>query len=177
MPYADAWPAQFEQVAAVVWTALGDRVLALEHVGSTGVPGLAAKPVIDVDLTVRDPDDEASYVPDLEAVRFGLRIRQPDWEQHRLLVDVELGTHLHVFPPSAGEPARHVAFRDWLRGTEADRLAYGRLKTELAGRGFTDGMAYNNHKAALVYDIYERIFSADPAHPHTPRPRGAAQNA
>ena len=62
-------------------------------------------------------------------------------------------------------------FRDWLVAHPEDREAYGALKTELASRGFADAMDYNNHKAALVYDIYERILAADPAHEHDPQPR------
>ena len=80
--------------------------------------------------------------------------------------------NLHVFSPGAMEPQRHVLFRDWLRTNPDDRAAYATLKSVLATRGFTNQMDYNNHKAALVYDIYEHIFRADPAHPHDPQPRG-----
>jgi len=82
-------------------------------------------------------------------------------------------TNLHVFSPGAREPRREVLFRDWLRDRPDDRAAYGELKAELADRGFDDVMDYNNHKAGLVYDIYERIFAADPEHPHDPQPRTA----
>ena len=172
VPYDRRWPADFERMAAGVRAALGARVLALEHVGSTAVPGLAAKPVIDADLTVADSADEAAYVPDLEAAGFRLRIREPEWEQHRLLTLEDPRTNLHVFSPAAREPRRHVLFRDWLRASNDDRASYATLKSVLGRRGFTDGMDYNNHKAALVYDIYEKVFAADPAHPHDPRPRG-----
>ena len=76
-----------------------------------------------------------------------------------------------MFSPGSPELGRHLLFRDWLRTHDDDRDAYAALKTELGQRGFTDGMDYNNHKAALVYDIYERIFAADPDHPHDPQPR------
>jgi GrpB-like predicted nucleotidyltransferase (UPF0157 family) len=171
VPYDETWPAQFDRVAARVRGALGDRALVVEHVGSTSVPGLAAKPVIDVNLVVADSGAEVAYVPDLEAAGFVLRIREPDWEEHRVLVIEEPHTNLHVFSPGSGEPARTRRFRDWLRTHPEDRDAYGALKTELAGRGFADVMDYNNHKAALVYDIYERIFLADPEHPHDPQGR------
>jgi GrpB-like predicted nucleotidyltransferase (UPF0157 family) len=169
--YDESWPADFERMAERVRSALGDRVLALEHIGSTSVPGLAAKPVIDADLVVADSADEAAYVPDLEAVGFRLHIREPDWEEHRLFTVEDPPTHLHVFSPAATEPRRHIAFRDWLRKHADDRAAYAALKSELGSRGFTDGMDYNNHKAELVYDIYERILTADPAHPHDPQAR------
>ncbi len=172
VPYDDAWPAAFAEVERTVRAALGERVLALSHVGSTSVPGLAAKPVIDVDLTVADSADEPAYLPPLEAAGFSLRVREPDWEEHRLFTDEGLDTHLHVFSPGSPELARHLLFRDWLREHREDRAVYGAFKQELAQRGFTDGMDYNNHKSALVYDIYERVLAADPAHPHDPHPRG-----
>jgi GrpB-like predicted nucleotidyltransferase (UPF0157 family) len=172
VPYNGRWPEDFARLSSIVRAALGGRVLALEHVGSTSVPGLAAKPVIDADLTVADSADEAAYVPALEAAGLRLRIREPDWEQHRLLTLEEPRTNLHVFSPGAREPRRHVLFRDWLRAHPDDRTAYGTLKAGLARQGFTDGMDYNNHKAELVYDIYEKAFAADAAYPHDPEPRG-----
>ena len=84
VPYDEGWPARFDVVAARIRAALGDRVVALSHIGSTSVPALAAKDVIDVDLTVADSSDEPAYVPDLEAAGFVLRMREPDWEQHRM---------------------------------------------------------------------------------------------
>jgi GrpB-like predicted nucleotidyltransferase (UPF0157 family) len=169
--YDEAWPARYAGVAARIRAALGDRVLLLEHVGSTSVPGLAAKPIIDVNLVVADSGDEPAYVPDLEASGFTLRVREPEWEQHRVLVVEDPKTNLHVFSPGSGEPARTRMFRDWLRDHPDDRAEYGALKTALATQGFAEVMDYNNHKAALVYDIYERIFTADPAHEHDPQPR------
>jgi len=171
VPYDDGWPARYAEVAARVRAALGDRVLRLDHVGSTAVPGLAAKPVIDADLTVRDSADEPSYLPALEAAGFELRVREPEWEEHRVVVTEEPMTNLHVWSPGSPEPLRTAAFRDWLRSHPDDRDAYGALKVELAGRGFSEVMDYNNHKSAMVYDLYERIFTADPAHQHDPQPR------
>jgi GrpB-like predicted nucleotidyltransferase (UPF0157 family) len=171
VPYDAAWPAQYDVVAARIRAALGDRALLLEHVGSTSVPGLAAKPVIDVNLLVADSGDEPAYVPDLAAAGFVLRIREPEWEQHRVLALEDPKTNLHVFSPGSREPARTRMFRDWLRTHPDDREAYANLKSTLATRGFTDVMDYNNHKAAMVYDIYERIFIADPEHPHDPQAR------
>jgi GrpB-like predicted nucleotidyltransferase (UPF0157 family) len=170
--YDAAWPAAYAALAARIRDALGGRVLALEHAGSTSVPGLAAKPVIDAVLTVADPADEAAYVPPLEGEGLVLRVREPHWEEHRMLTVPDRSVNLHVFGPGAVEPARMVAFRDWLRTHEDDRAAYGALKARLAAQGFASVMDYNNHKAALVYDLYEKVFAADPAHPHDPQPRG-----
>ncbi|MCR6031081.1 GrpB family protein [Nocardioides sp. zg-579] len=171
-----AWPAAYDAVARRLREALGERALAVEHVGSTAVPGLPAKPVIDVDLVVADPADEPAWLPDLEAAGFALRVREPDHEEHRMLRGSDplrgLASNVHVFGPGAREPRRHVLFRDHLRSHEPDRRAYGEHKRRIADEhGFTDAMDYNNHKAWLVYDIYERAFAADPAHPHDPHPR------
>ncbi len=151
--------------------ALGEQVLALEHVGSTSVPGLAAKPVLDLVLTVADPADEAAYVPALEPLGLLLHIREPEWEQHRMLTRADRSVNLHVFGPDGTEPARVVAFRDWLRAHDQTARRTARSRPSLAEHGFERVMDYNNHKAALVYDLHERIFAADPAHPHDPQPR------
>ena len=146
--------------------ALGERVLSIEHVGSTSVPGLWAKPVIDVDVTVADSGDEASYLPDLEAAR--LRADGP----RAGVAAAPLPARTGLPPPTCtsgrrGPSSRSgiVAFRDWLLGHEDDRAAYGDLKARLAEQGFTDVMDYNNAKGGFIYDIYERIFAADPSAP------------
>ena len=169
-----AWPQWYAAARDRVLGALGDRVLAIEHVGSTSVPGLWAKPTVDVDLTVADSAAEDAWLPDLEAAGFELRVREPDWEEHRLLRGLEPTTNLHVFSPGAREPRRHLMFRDWLRGHPDDRERYAELKREVAARGFTDAMLYNNAKAWFVYDLYEKVFAGDPGHEHDPHPRPAA---
>ncbi len=169
-PPDPTWAARYDEVAQRVRTALGERVLSLQHVGSTSVPGLDAKPVIDLDLTVPDSGDEASYLPDLERAGFVLRVREPEWEQHRCLRLEDPLANLHVFSPGAIEPQRHLAFREWLAAHDDDREAYAALKRDLATRPFESVMHYNNEKGELIYQIYERIFAADPEHPHTPRP-------
>lgn len=173
--YDDGWPRAFVALRSVIVDALGPLAITVAHVGSP-VPGLAAKPVIDVDLTVPDSADEAAYVPALEAAGFELRRREPEWEEHRLLTaDAPARANLHVWSPGAIEPRRHLAFRDWLRAHPDDRAAYAAVKAELGARGFVDGNDYNNHKAGFVYDLYERIFAADPEHEHTLQPRGTGE--
>jgi len=165
------WPATYRTLEANVQGALGDGALHIEHVGSTSVPELWAKPVIDLDLIVADSADEDAYVPLLEAAGWRLVIREPDWMQHRCFRHTNPAANLHAFSPDAVEPKRQVAFRDWLIAHDDDRQRYGELKRQLAAQPFGSVMEYNNHKAPLIYDIYERIFAADPAHPHTPQPR------
>jgi GrpB-like predicted nucleotidyltransferase (UPF0157 family) len=165
------WALWFEEVHGQVSAALGERALAIEHVGSTAVPGLWAKPMIDVDLTVADSSDEGAWLPDLEGAGFVLRVREPDWEEHRLVRGDRPNANVHVFSAGAREPLRHLMFRDWLRTHPSDRDAYAAVKRRLADEGFDDSMLYNNAKAAFVYDLYEKILAADPTCPHDPHPR------
>ena len=167
-----SWPAVFDRVRDRIAAALGATALEIVHVGSTSVPGLWAKPVIDVDLIVPDSSDEPAYVPALEAAGIELRGREPEWEEHRYFRGHDPDANVHVFSPGSRESQRQRRFRDWLITHGDDRSAYGALKRELAEHGgFTDVMHYNNAKAGLIYDIYERIFAADPAAAHDPQPR------
>jgi GrpB-like predicted nucleotidyltransferase (UPF0157 family) len=161
--YDRSWPAQYERLASVIRTALGPAVLGLDHVGSTAVPGLAAKPAIDVDLTVADGAAESSYVPALETNGFRLIVREPWWYGHRLLVHREPAVNLHVWSPDCPEAARHVIFRDWLRANPDECELYFRakrtaLEQTLAAGG--DMEAYNAHKQAVIRQIYGRAFTA-----------------
>lgn len=163
VPPDHAWDLWADTLTSRVRRALGWRVLALEHVGSTSVPGLAAKPIIDLDLIVADTDDEAAYVPALQAAGFELRVREPWWYGHRLLRHSSPRCHLHVFGPDAAEPVRHRLFRDWLRGNPDDRELYARVKAEAAEATRATGghgMDYNARKEAVVRDIYDRMFAA-----------------
>ncbi|KQY64515.1 GrpB family protein [Nocardioides sp. Soil796] len=166
-----SWPAAYDVARGQIVAALGERVLSIEHVGSTSVPGLWAKPMIDVDLTVADSGDEAAWLPDLEAAGFTLRVREPEWEEHRCLRGEEPAVTLHIFSPGAREPRRHRLFRDWLRTHAEDRDEYAAVKREVAARGFADVMRYNNAKGAFIYDLYEKVFAGDPSHDHDPHPR------
>lgn len=172
VPPDPQWPEAFATVRARIVDALGERALSVEHVGSTSVPGLWAKPYIDVDLTVADSGDESAWLPDLEAAGLELRVREPEWEEHRVVRSSDPLGNIHVFSPGAREPQRHLMFRDWLRSHPDDREAYAAAKREVADHGYDDAMQYNNAKAAFVYDLYEKVFAGDPEHAHTPQPRG-----
>src|SRR5579871_969563 len=112
--YDPGWPRRFETAAQVIRSVLGERVLRLEHVGSTSVPGLAAKPIIDILLVVADPADEASYLAPLERAGYRLVIREPGWYEHRALKGPDTDINVHVHPPHSPEIARHLRFRDRL---------------------------------------------------------------
>ncbi|ROP35317.1 GrpB family protein [Saccharothrix texasensis] len=154
--YDPAWPGLYEREAARIRGALGAGVLGLAHVGSTSVPGLAAKPVVDVVLAVADSADEASYVPALEAVGYVVRIREPEWLEHRMFKGPDTDVNLHVFTAGEPEVARMVAFRDRLRVSEEDRVLYERTKRELAARDWTYLQQYADAKADVVADILGR---------------------
>ncbi len=157
------WPETFDKVAGRVRSALGARVLALEHVGSTAVPGLPAKPIVDIDLIVADPSDEAGWVPPLEREGFVLTVREPWWHEHRVMKLADPATNLHIFSPAAPEPWKHRIFRDHLRRDERDRELYASAKREAASASTSAGetvMAYNARKERVIREIYERAFRA-----------------
>jgi GrpB-like predicted nucleotidyltransferase (UPF0157 family) len=157
------WPRRYDELADRIRQALGWRAIHLEHVGSTSVPGLPAKPVIDIDLTVADPDREQDYVPPLDAVGFRLVIREPWWYGHRALRSADPLCNLHVFGFDSPEPVRHRIFRDWLRGNPADRDLYAAAKQRAATEANAGGehvMQYNTRKEQVIRDIYHRAFAA-----------------
>lgn len=154
--YDPRWPELFEREARRIRAALGEAVVQLEHTGSTSVPGLAAKPIIDITLLVPDSADEAAYVPQLEAAGYRLRIREPDWHQHRLLRGPDTEVHLHVFSRGNVEMERMVGFRDWLRRHPEDRELYERTKRELAARTWRHVQHYADAKTAVVEEISAR---------------------
>lgn len=154
--YDPEWPTLYEREAARIAGALGDRVLLLEHVGSTSVPGLAAKPRIDIVLAVADTREEAAYVPELEAVGYVLTVREPEWHQHRLFRRADPDTNLHVFSAGCTEITRTIRFRDHLRADEPDRVLYQRTKRELALRHWSAVQEYADAKNPVVDEIMAR---------------------
>jgi GrpB-like predicted nucleotidyltransferase (UPF0157 family) len=160
VPYDPAWPAAFEALAARIRAALGDVALSVEHVGSTSVPGLPAKPIIDIDLLIADTADESRYVPSLETLGYRLVLREPWWHGHRMLVSAAEDVNLHVWPEAAPEPVRHRLFRDWLRSHPEDRELYASTKRRLARDTVDRPGDYNLAKNAVIDDIYARIFAA-----------------
>jgi GrpB-like predicted nucleotidyltransferase (UPF0157 family) len=151
--YSDDWPRLYEREAARVRSALGDRVLLLEHVGSTSVPGLAAKPIIDILLVVADPSDEPAYVPELERAGYRLVIREPGWHEHRAFKGPDTDVNLHVHPPGSPEIERHLRFRDRLRDNETDRKLYEMTKRQLASRHWTYIQQYADAKSEVIETI------------------------
>ncbi len=138
-------------------SALGESALEVHHAGSTSVPGLRAKPIIDIALVVPDTIDEALYVPRLEAVAYSLRLREPDWFEHRLLRREDPAVNLHVFPPRCVEVDRMLAFRDHLRGNRDDRELYESTKLALTKREWPTVQDYADAKDDVIADIMSRV--------------------
>jgi GrpB-like predicted nucleotidyltransferase (UPF0157 family) len=154
--YDPEWPELFAREEARIRTILGDRVVEIHHTGSTSVPGLAAKPVVDITLVVPDSADEAAYVPAMEAAGYRLVIREPDWFEHRVFKGPDTNINLHVFSPGCPEIARMVGFRDWLRTHPDDRDLYERTKRELATRTWKYVQNYADAKTKVVEEIVAR---------------------
>jgi GrpB-like predicted nucleotidyltransferase (UPF0157 family) len=154
--YDPKWPRLYEREAARVRRVLGDRVVRLEHAGSTSVPTLPAKPIVDMVMEVPDSADEQSYVPDLEAAGYVLRIREPEWFEHRVFKGPDTNINLHVFTAGCEETGRMVLFRDWLRANDADRERYAAAKRELAARDWKYVQQYADAKTAIVTEIMAR---------------------
>ncbi len=152
-PYDPAWAATYETLAARIRAALGPIATAVEHVGSTSVPGLAAKPIIDINLIVVDSADESAYVPALEAIGYVLHVREPGWHEHRLLRLEEPRVNLHVFTDGSSEHARMITFRDRLRSDPAALELYLTTKQRLAARHWERLQDYADEKSSVVEQI------------------------
>ncbi len=154
--YDAGWLNLFATEAARIRRALGNRALCIEHVGSTSVPGLAAKPVVDILLVVNNSADEPSYVPGLEAAGYVLRIREPDWHEHRMFKSTSTDVNLHVFTLGSPEIERVLLFRDRLRSNFADRQLYADTKRQLASRTWKYVQNYADAKAEVIEAIINR---------------------
>ncbi|MEU3015956.1 GrpB family protein [Nocardiopsis sp. NPDC007018] len=147
------WPYLFRQEESRIRGALGDRVLTLEHVGSTSVPGLAAKPCVDLVMTVADSADESAYLPDLERVGYALVIAEPDWFEHRVLKGPNVNLNLHVFGAGCEEVDRMRLFRDYLAADAGARERYTAVKRELSERTWKRIQDYADAKSDIVTEL------------------------
>ncbi|MBK1784711.1 GrpB family protein [Prauserella cavernicola] len=156
-----AWPARFEARASELRSILGERARLIEHIGSTSVPGLAAKPIIDIVVGIDDPDDEAAYLRDLEAAGYDPRVREPG---HRCLRagEPDEPVNLHCYPPDDVEVRRYLAFRDRLRANDADRELYEATKRKLAEREWADINYYAEAKRPVIFEILARAGWVEP---------------
>ena len=151
--YDPSWAARFEHERARIAEALGPVAQRIDHIGSTAVAGLCAKPIVDIDVSVEDPDLEASYLPALERAGYRLRVREPG---HRMLRSARRDVHVHVCAAGSAWQRRHLLFRDWLRADASDRARYSEVKRQLAGRDWADMNEYAAAKTAVIDEITQR---------------------
>ena len=153
VPLDPTWPAKFAMEREKILTALGVKAARVDHIGSTAVAGRAAKPIIDIALSVLDVDREEHYLPDLIAAGYQLRVREPG---HRMVRTPDLGVHVHVCTAGSDWERRPLLFRDWLRSDQSDRAAYNSLKNQLAQEDWPDMNAYAEAKGPLITEITAR---------------------
>ncbi len=158
--YDPAWSERFRREAAKIRAALGEAALAIEHIGSTAVPGLAAKPIVDILLVVEDSSNEISYVPALEGAGYVLRVRERDFHEHRMLRTTARDVHVHVFSEGSPEIDRYLLLRDHLRRDEEDRELYARTKRDLATRDWPSMQHYAEAKTGVIEGIIARAAAA-----------------
>ena len=157
--YDPTWPALFTAEAANIRAALGDSVVVLEHVGSTSIAGMPAKPIIDILLAVADSSDEDAYAPALTVQGYRLHLREPDWEQHRVMKGESPDVNLHVFTAGSGEIARMLGFRDRCRSHPEEFRLYRDTKQALANQVWRHMQHYANAKGEVVEAIIGRALS------------------
>lgn len=151
--YDPEWATKFMTERDRIAGALGELPIRIEHIGSTSVPMLAAKPIVDVLVTLPDPEAEDAFVPHLGAVGFVLRVREPG---HRMLRNAARDVHVHVWADQDPEVERYLRFRDQLRRSVTDRVSYEQLKRALAEQEWADMNHYAQAKGRLIEDILAR---------------------
>jgi GrpB-like predicted nucleotidyltransferase (UPF0157 family) len=165
-----SWVVDYAVEQELISEALGPVLVTIDHAGSTSVPDLAAKPIVDVVLTVEDPTDEAAYVQPLQSAGYVFHHREPHWHEHRLFKkgmphfapDRPPGprVNLHVFPHLCDEVRRMLVFRDWLRSNPVDRDRYEQVKRRLAAQEWEVVQDYADAKSDVVAEIMERALQA-----------------
>jgi GrpB-like predicted nucleotidyltransferase (UPF0157 family) len=160
--YDPAWPERFRREEAKIRRSLGEAALAVEHIGSTSVPRLAAKPIVDILLVVEDSGEEASYLPAMEEAGYVLRVREPNFEEHRMFRTPGKDVHVHVFSVGSKEIERLLLLRDRLRGNERDRELYASTKRKLASRDWPSMQHYADAKSGVVEGILKRAAKRAP---------------
>ena len=154
--YDPAWPARYESMRIRLADALGPTALRIDHVGSTAVPGLAAKPVIDIQLSVPDVADAAAFTDAIEAQGFASRMIEPGHHYFRPPPGVPRDYQVHVCTVGSDWEWRHLLFRDFLRADADTRAGYDALKRDLATRFRHDRIGYNDAKGPFIEDALAR---------------------
>ena len=158
VPHNPEWALRYEQERARIVLALGERLLSVHHVGSTAVPGLGAKPIVDICLEVADAEDDAAFAPALLACGYTLRVIEPG---HRMFRTPARDLHVHVYSRGSEEIGRYLVFRDYLRAHPDARAEYEAAKRELASRPWDDMNQYARRKTPVIQSIIDRATEAD----------------
>jgi GrpB-like predicted nucleotidyltransferase (UPF0157 family) len=151
--YQSLWPETFRKHEKAIAEALGEASLRIEHIGSTSVPGLAAKPIVDILVVVRDSADEDSYLPRMEAAGYELRVREPDFHEHRMFRTTTMNVHVTIYKHDSPEIERLLTFREWLRESLEARRFYEETKRKLAAQSWADVNAYAEAKTEAIEHI------------------------
>lgn len=151
--YNNIWPELFEIQKKKICRVLGDAVLRIEHIGSTAVPGLSAKPIIDILIVLEKPQNEETYLPVLTQLGYELRVREPDFDEHRMMRTPERDVHIHFYPYYSKEIDRYLIFRDQLRSNSTDRKLYEQTKRKLSEQEWDDTNDYAEAKSKIVEAI------------------------
>jgi GrpB-like predicted nucleotidyltransferase (UPF0157 family) len=156
LDYDPDWPHRFKVEAKRIGEILREHALSIEHIGSTSVPGLPAKPVIDIVLVVVDSADEGEYATALQQAGYSLRIREPSWHGHRMFKGPKNDVNLHVFSAGCPEIDRMLMFRNWLRTSESDRELYAQTKRRLVLQEWKYTQNYADAKTDVIEEIMLR---------------------
>lgn len=159
--YDPTWSQYFKAHQEIIANALGDNALRIEHIGSTSVPDLAAKPIIDILIVVKNSAGESTYLSQLETAGYVLRVREPDWNEHRMMRTPEKDVHIHIYSVGCGEIERNLTFRDRLRTNAEDRRRYEETKRTLSKNDWPDMNAYANAKKEVIESIIAAARDAD----------------
>jgi GrpB-like predicted nucleotidyltransferase (UPF0157 family) len=156
VPYDQSWPSRYAGWQALLCAKLGSVAQRVEHVGSTSVPGLAAKPVIDIQVSTADLAAEALYCAALERAGVQLRYRDDQHRYFRPFAGQPWDVHVHVCAARSRWERRHLLFRDYLRASATARAAYAEAKFAASRLWRGDRMGYNAAKTQVILDIMEK---------------------
>ncbi len=155
--YQPNWPELFDQEAAVIQNLIGSYITIIEHIGSTAVPGLAAKPIIDMLIGINRLSDSPLFIPPLQKLGYiYVPEHEVDLPERRYLYKQERGEdtfHLHMVEPQSDFFCRHLAFRDYLRTHPEAVGEYAALKIRLAGEFGSDRSGYTDAKTDFIHSI------------------------
>ncbi len=156
VPVDASWAERFAELRDRIVAALGPAVVRVEHVGSTAVPGIVAKPIVDVQVTVPDVEDEAAYRPALESLGWPMRSREPAHRYFRTPSGVFPRIHVHVSQAGSTWEREHLLFRDYLRAHPSVAAAYAERKRDFAERYRDDRLAYTEAKTPFIRSTLAR---------------------